>query len=410
MNVGIYAGWLIPEEKIGTLIITRSRGKETIAVELEKTWINAHSGTVLDPDIAPFRGIQYPPSDKALFGFLSDSCPDRWGRRLIEREERIKADQEKRAVRTLNESDYLLGISDQLRYGGIRFRKEDSGEYLSASASKIPPMTELRMLEAAAHGYETSANDAQVLKILLEPGSSLGGARPKANVQDADGALWIAKFPSQKDDYDVGAWEMAEHDLAGLCGIDVPDAKVLKLSSYGSTFLIKRFDRNGSRRMHLMSAMTALGMTDGHTDGAGYIDLAGITEQISSQPGADLGELWRRMAFNVLTSNCDDHLRNHGFILKENGWQLSPAYDLNPVPGKDALSLNITDSDSRRNIRNAVAVSELFRISENEASERIRVMQETVRDHWRILARRYGISGHEIDRMAPAFALCEAMI
>lgn len=407
MTVEIIAGWENPEEIIGTLSISKAHGKEIVSIEMNPLWMEEHRGIFLDPDVSAYRGKQYPPADKTLFGFLSDSCPDRWGRRLLDRAERIQADAEHRSIRKLSDSDYLLGVSDELRYGGIRFRDARTGEYLSASQEKVPPIADLRMLEEASRGYELSDDDTEALQILLSPGSSLGGARPKANVRDVDGSLWIAKFPSKNDEINVGAWEMVEHDLARLCGINVPDARIVTLSSHGATFLSHRFDRDNGKRIHLLSAMTALGMTDGNTDGVSYLDIAGFIEQTSAQPENDLQELWRRIAFNVLTSNCDDHLRNHGFILTPDGWQLSPAYDLNPTVGKDELSLNITDSDNRRTIPNVLSVAELFRIENKNAEEIIKKMQDTICENWRILAGQYGIHSREITEMSPAFALCE---
>lgn len=406
MTVEIIAGWENPEEIIGTLSISRVHGKEIVSIEMNPLWMEEHGRLLLDPDVAPYRGKQYPPADKILFGFLSDSCPDRWGRRLLDRAERIQADTEHRSMRRLGDADYLLGVSDELRYGGIRFRDSQSGEYLSASEEKVPPVADLRMLEEASRGYELSDDDTEALRILLSPGSSLGGARPKANVRDVDGSLWIAKFPSKNDEINVGAWEMVEHDLARLCGIKVPDARIVTLSSHGATFLSRRFDRDKERRIHLMSAMTALGMTDGNTDGVSYLDIAGFIEQTSVRPEDDLQELWKRIAFNILTSNCDDHLRNHGFILTRDGWQLSPAYDLNPTVGRDELSLNITDSDNRRTIPNVLSVAELFRIEEQKAGETVKKMQDIICGNWSILAKRYGIPSREIAEISPAFALC----
>lgn len=407
MRADIIAGWRDPEEKIGELDIRLVRGREVVTVCLDPNWIAASGTVILDPDLAAFREKQYPPSDKPLFGFLSDTAPDRWGRKLIERSERMKADTEHRPVRTLNETDYLFGISDELRYGGIRFLDQSTGEYLSSDGAKVPPMTDIRMLEAAVRGYEISDHDEEFLRLLVDPGSSLGGARPKSNVVDENGQLWIAKFPSRKDDYDVGAWEMVEHDLAKKCGIDVPDAMLMRLSDHGSTFLTRRFDRENEKRVHLMSFMTALAQTDGHTDGIGYIDLAGQLEEMSACPDKDLHELWKRMAFNILTSNCDDHLRNHGLILREDGWHLSPAYDLNPTTQKSSLSLNILENDNRKNIKNAIAVSELFRIPENEARDLVKYMQDTIQNHWRLIAASYRIPEREMREMQSAFSECE---
>lgn len=406
MQVEIIAGWLNPEEVIGTLNILKVHGRESMSVMLEQEWADRHAGLFLDPDIFLYSGIQYPPDEKEMFGMLSDSSPDRWGRKLIEREARNRADTEHRQIRTLNGSDYLLSVSDKLRYGGLRFRDKETGRYFSQGSTDIPPITKIRTLESAVREYELSENDRTVLRLILDPGSSLGGARPKANVIDTDGSLWIAKFPSKKDDYNIGAWEMTEHDLAVQCGLIVPNAKIMKLSPYGSTFLTKRFDRDGDRRIHLMSAMTALGMTDGHTEGVGYLDIAAQTEQASVSPQKDLRELWRRMAFNILTSNCDDHLRNHGFILEKDGWHLSPAYDLNPNIDKTDLSLMVTENDNRKNINNAISVSEFFRLSGDEASEIAEDMQNTIRENWKDFATAYGLSEKDTQKMSRAFEEC----
>jgi serine/threonine-protein kinase HipA len=407
MKVDIIAGWLIPEEKIGELGINHSHGREIMSVEYDNDWLQSHNMLELDPALYAFKGKQYAPADKNTFGFLSDLSPDRWGRRLIEREERLKAEKESRPIRTLNESDYLLGISDKLRYGAIRFKSQSSGCYLSSIGDEVPPITDIRTIEAAARGYELSSDDTSTLHLLIGPGSSLGGARPKANIIDRDGRLWIAKFPSKNDTYDVGAWEMTEHDLAEKCGLNVPAARLLKLSDYGSTFLSERFDRteNGGRR-HLMSFMTALGMTDGHTEGIGYIDIAGQLETMSAAPEVDLKELWKRIAFNILTTDHDDHLRNHGMILWGNEWRLSPAYDLNPVPDQDSLSLNITDNDNRKNINNALDICEFFRFKKSEAKEIIENMQSVIKDNLQSTARKYGISERECRFMEPAFSEC----
>lgn len=410
MRVDMVAGWCDPEEKIGELNIRAVRGREVVTVSLDPEWLSAHRGLMIDPDLAPFREMQYPPSDKSLFGFLSDASPDRWGRKLIERSEQARADAEQRSVRSLNESDYLLGISDELRYGGIRFVDSATGEYLSSDGVKVPPMTDIRMLEAAVSGYEMSDHDEKFLHLLIAPGSSLGGARPKANVVDTNGQLWIAKFPSHKDDYDVGAWEMTEHDLAKECGINVPDAMLMRLSDRGSTYLTRRFDRENGKRLHLMSFMTALSQTDGNTNGIGYIDLAGQLEVMSACPDEDLRELWKRMAFNILTSNCDDHLRNHGLILREDGWHLSPAYDLNPTTEKNSLSLNVFGNDSRKNIQNAIEISELFRVSEAEAYQIAENMQSIIKNHWRDTAAKYHIPEREMKNMQFAFSECNTSL
>ena len=409
MDVEIIAGWRNPEQTIGLLHIERSAGKEIISIEYANEWLSQHSGVFLDPDLNPYKGRQYVPANKKIFGFLSDTSPDRWGRKLIQKKFRIEASSQEKSTRTLNESDYLLGVSDVLRYGGIRFRDPETGTCYSSSSDPVPPIAELRALEQAARGYELSSDkdEAKWLRQIFEPGSSLGGARPKANVVDPDGTLWIAKFPSQNDEYDVGAWEKVEHDLAKICGINVPDAKIMKLSSFGTTFLTKRFDRTPTgSRIHMMSAMTALGLTDGHTEGSGYLDIADIGENILHCPDRDLPELWKRMAFGILTSNHDDHLRNHGFMLLSDGWHLSPAFDLNPVPYANSLSLEITNGDAGKDIQNAVSVSEYFRVSKKDAIVIVRQMQAEILANWKLLAKRAGISEKGCIDMNDAFSEC----
>ena len=406
MRADVMAGWLEPEEKIGELDVRFSHGREVFALELDGDWITNHRSLVLDPDLSPFRGVQYPYPGRAMFGFLSDAAPDRWGRRLIERASHAIAEKNHTAVRGLHEADYLFGVSDPLRYGGLRFRDRETGRYMSSGSEKVPPLADIRMLEEAVRGYEMSAKDDAFLRLLVDPGSSLGGARPKANVIDSEGQLWIAKFPSKTDEYDIGAWEMAEHELAVSCGLDVPDAKLMQLSEHGSTFLTRRFDREHEHRVHAMSFMTALDMTDGHTDGTGYMDMAGQLEVMSACPGEDLQELWKRLAFNVLTSNCDDHLRNHGLVLRDDGWRLAPAYDLNPAPEKDSLSLDILDGDRRKDIRHVLEIAPLFRIPESASGEIIRDMQIRIGDNWEETAFRCRISERSIRHMAPAFAEC----
>lgn len=404
MRVDIIAGWMVPEEKIGTINIEKSGGKEIISIGLDNAWIHDHQDVFLDPDIMPYTGRQYVLNGKKMFGFLSDSSPDRWGRKLIQKKARLDG-----MTRNLNESDYLLGISDTLRYGGIRFREPETGMYFSSSENSVPPITKLRDLEYAARGYEFSSDKekSRWLGQLFDPGSSLGGARPKANVADEAGQIWIAKFPSMNDAYDIGAWEMTEHLLAKACGIDVPDAKLMKLSQYGSTFLTKRFDRTADgSRIHMMSAMTLLSKEDGKTDGTGYLDIAAGIEQVCAQPEEDLRQLWKRIAFSILTSNRDDHLRNHGFVLFEDGWHLSPAYDLNPVPYADSLSLDIADGDNSKNIQSAINISEYFRISEKDARKYIRKAQNTILKSWKMFARGSGISEREMSDMYSAFSEC----
>ncbi|MCM1193439.1 MAG: HipA domain-containing protein [Butyrivibrio sp.] len=243
---------------------------------------------------------------------------------------------------------------------------------------------------------------------MLAPGSSLGGARPKATVQDEKGNLWIAKFPSKHDEVNIGAWEKAVHDLAKLCGLNVPEARLETFSKAGSTFLVKRFDRDGNKRIHFASAMTLLGKTDGASgeESCGYLDIASFIRQNGAAPEQDLKELWKRIVFNMAVSNTDDHLRNHGFILTKTGWRLSPLYDVNPVPYGDTLSLNVNMDDNSISMELAVSVAKYFNIKEEEADRVINEIKLTVKDNWEKAAGRCGLSRSSCEYMKSAFEMC----
>ncbi len=364
---------------------------------------------MLDPDLKMGKGQQYTPAGKLLFGMFSDSCPDRWGRLLMKRREAIQARKEIRKPHLLNESDFLLGVYDETRMGALWFSLEENGKFLSADkVLAAPPWTTLRTLESASLAFENSTNvdEEKWLKQLLAPGSSLGGTRPKATVQAPDGSLWIAKFPAQKDEWNIGAWDMVVHDLAVLCGLHVPEAKLQTFSKNGSTYLSKRFDRAGDKRIHFASAMTLLGRTDGQgSDGASYLDIADFITANGAKPTEDLNELWRRIVFGMTVSNTDDHLRNHGFILTENGWILSPMYDVNPNIYGDNLSLNVGADDNSISYDLVREVAPFFGIEEQEAQYEIQKITTLVDENWRRIAADYKLNRNEIENMAPAFAL-----
>ncbi len=361
---------------------------------------------VLDPDLVLYCGRQYTPLNKALFGIFADSAPDRWGRLLMDRREAILAKKEERKAKKLLESDYLLGVYDGSRMGGLRFSLEEGGEFLSNDKEmSAPPWTSLRTLEEAARNFEkeeASFND-KWLQQLIGPGSSLGGARPKASVRDVDDSLWIAKFPSKHDAYNNAAWEKVVHDLAALCELNVPPSKLEKLSKYGDTFLVKRFDRKGGKRLHFASAMTMLGKIDGQSSSASYLDLAEFLRANGAMPKQDLIELWKRIVFNMAVSNTDDHLRNHGFILQEGGWILSPLYDVNPNPIGEYLSLNVSENDSSISLELALETAKYYGLTRDKASVIIKDIIQTVNANWRKLAKKYGISRADIENMRPAF-------
>lgn len=395
------------EHPVGTLRFEQANGKELCSFEFCDSWLRTHPDFFLDPDLHPFPGRQYPPSDKPIFGVFADSSPDRWGQRLMQRREALQAAAEDRKPNRLLSSDYLLGVYDKTRMGALRFT-DSNGVYLSSDTElATPPFASLRELEAASRALESASleDEHTWLKKLVAPGSSLGGARPKANVQAPDGSIWIAKFPAKHDEEDKGAWEMVAHDLASLCGLNTPPAQLLKFSKAGSTFLVKRFDRTETgERTPFMSAMTALGETDG-TSNAGYLDIAEKLSTFNPDNDADLKELWKRIVFNISISNTDDHLRNHGFIWNNGFWHLSPVYDVNPDIYGNFLSLFITEADNRLDYQLAVDVCDLFGLDVQEAQSTICSIAATVNNNWHILARKYGLSRDEIARHEPAFSL-----
>lgn len=396
---------------LGTLFVESVRGNETYSFEYDEQWLKSSSHYLhLDPDLQLYAGRQYPTNGKNVFGLFADSSPDRWGRLLMRRRETILAKQENRKPRKLLDSDFLLGVYDETRMGAIRFKLDKNGPFLSDDAeTPTPPWTSLRTLEEAARQFERdeSGLEKRWINQLIKPGSSLGGARPKATVLDVEGQLWIAKFPSKNDDINVGAWEKVVHDLARLCGLDVPDSKLVNFSKYGSTFLVRRFDRNGSARVHFASAMTMLGKTDGASasDGSSYLEMVSFIKSNGAEPKKDLVELWKRVVFNMAVSNTDDHLRNHGFILKKDGWHLSPLYDVNPVPEGDELSLCVNEDDATISLDLAIEIAPYCGLTTKEADSMATEILKNVRENWSRLAMECGLSRSAQEYMRPAFSI-----
>lgn len=398
-------------ELIGTIYVSQTRGKEFYSFEYDQNWLQ-HENMILDPDLQLYKGRQYINDDKNIFGVFADSCPDRWGQRLMKRREELRAKQEKEKPKKLLESDFLLGVYDEARMGGLRFKTDLNGQFLSYDKEyATPPWTSLRELEHASISFESddSGMEEKWIKQLLAPGSSLGGARPKASVVAPDGTLWIAKFPSKHDDFNSGAWEMVVHELAQMCGLNVPQAKVEKFSKLGTTFLVKRFDREDKQRIHFSSAMTMLGKKDGAnaSDGSSYLEIVSFLKANGSQPQQDLLELWKRIVFSMAVSNTDDHFRNHGFILASEGWKLSPLYDVNPDIYGEYLSLNVDADNSSIDFDLAIDASAYYGIDEKDATQLVDFMKNIIRSNWKIIAKKYGISRSEIERMKPAFQVCE---
>jgi serine/threonine-protein kinase HipA len=414
----VYADWEFLEDiqLIGFLTSQRMRGKEIFSFEYAESWVNNQNPILfLDPNLGFYKGKQYVPELNNNFGIFLDSSPDRWGRLLMRRREAWQAKQEGRDERVLFESDFLLGVFDGHRMGGVRFKLHEDGPFMNDQKKMAtPPWTSLRELEHASLQLEhddaiDNPDYAQWLSVLIDPGSSLGGARPKASVIDDRGHLWIAKFPSTRDEKNTGAWEMVLHELAKACGIDVSEVRLQKFSGKHHTFLSKRFDRtNDNRRIHFASAMTLLGLQDGadHLEGVGYLDLVGFIIQHSPEAKEDLEQLWRRMLFNILVSNTDDHMRNHGFILKDNGWRLSPAYDMNPNEMGNGLTLNISENSNDLDISLALKTAYLYQLKSDNAESILQQMHQEI-SNWPSVAKKFGITNSEIEQTKRAFRLVE---
>lgn len=397
--------------RLGLLHATSSRAKEVFSFEYDREWLHSGGAQVLDPRLGLFEGPQFPDGEHPNFGLFLDSSPDRWGRLLMERREILEAKQAGRDRQRLMESDYLLGVYDGHRMGGLRFKLDPSGSFLDDNKGLAsPPWTSIRELEYASlqigrRDSEADSDYAVWLRMLIAPGASLGGARPKAGVLDPSGHPWIAKFPKSSDREDIGAWEWVAHQLALDSGINVAEAKLRRFNSEHHTFLTKRFDRtDGDERLHFASALTLLNRADGDSssDGASYLEMAEILVRDGAATARDLEQLWRRIVFNICISNCDDHLRNHGFLLEREGWALSPAFDMNPNPFGNGLTLNISDEDNSQELDLAREVATFFRVSDKKAIQIMSEVTGAVRK-WRATATEAGIPRSEIDAMERAF-------
>lgn len=413
----VYANWQGLEEPIlmGELYSERLKGKEIFSFEYNDKWLASGHIQLLDPELQLYSGLQHLGGNQKNFGLFLDSSPDRWGRLLMRRREAAMARKEERAELNLFETDYLLGVFDGHRMGALRFKLNKDGPFLNDNRKLAsPPWTSLRELEQISLKLEEDGiiEDPEYLKWLnklVAPGSSLGGARPKASIVDNDERLWIAKFPSKNDEGDVGGWEMVTYELAITAGINMAESKAQKFSSNYYTFLTKRFDRTDNNdRIHFASAMTMLGYADGqdYEDGISYLELAEFISENGANVNNDLEELWRRIVFSICVTNTDDHLRNHGFILTEAGWLLSPAYDINPIETGTGLKLNISDNDNSLSLDLAMEVHEFFRLKKEKANQIMEEVKSSIRN-WKDVATKYGISRTEQELKARAFAKAE---
>ena len=387
----------------GRLWSHRSRGNESATFSYATDYLARRDAYELDPLLPLVAGQQQTPAGRAIFGAFSDSAPDRWGRRLIQRAERRRARRDDETERSFGEIDYLVGVRDDLRQGALRFRNPETGGYLADERTGIPHLVDLPELLSAAERLERDeAGDAEI-DALLHGGSSLGGARPKAHVLDGAGRVAIAKFPSPaNDDWDVMRWEAVALTLAERAGIAVPGFTLHTIAKK-AVLIVDRFDRRGEQRVGYVSAMTMLEATDG--DDGSYLDIADVVERQSPNAGDDLRQLWRRIAFSILISNTDDHLRNHGFLRTSTaGWSLSPAFDVNPDPrpGEKHLSTAIDYDSTAARIDTAIDVAEHFRLAPDEARAVLREVVDAV-DRWRTTARQLGLDKSAIEQMKPAF-------
>ena len=401
--VEAYASWVPIEKpmKIGQLTFAETTRGGVFSFAYDKHFLKSKYCLQIDPLLTLHSGELYNDSPDRNFRAFLDSSPDRWGRILMQRRAVIEHQKGIRASSRLTELDYLLGVHDAYRMGGIRFKTTESANFLDDNDElSAPPIASLRELEYAAikieqDEYIDSDEYYRWLNMLIAPGSSLGGARPKSCVKDADNNLWIAKFPNSNDTFDVGAWEMVCHELALAAGVDMFPCSLQKFSSEHHTFLTQRFDRDGVKRIHFSSAMTQLQYYDGEdSSGASYLEIAEFLSHSGSQTKADLTQLWRRIVFNIAVSNTDDHLRNHGFLLTSKGWKLSPAYDLNPTVGKQGLHLNITDTANALDYSLAFEVIDFFRLSQSEATHIYDDVLNAVKN-WQKVATKLGISRSE---------------
>jgi serine/threonine-protein kinase HipA len=387
----------------GRLWGRRAKGRESATFEYDGGWLENPARFALEPALMLGAGPQHTMQGRVLFGAIGDSAPDRWGRRLIQREERRQARAEARAPRSLSEVDYLLGVSDVARPGALRFSNEEGGPFLAAGDVHVPPLVRLGELLNAAHRIDVDEDDDDALRLLLAPGGSLGGARAKASVFDNDGALSIAKFPQADDDYPIMQWEAVALDLAARAGVSTPDWRLERVADR-HVLLLRRFDRNGQVRIPFLSAMSMLGAQDNEEHS--YLELADTLRRYGARPQEDCAQLWRRIVFNILISNTDDHLRNHAFLYQApGGWRLSPAYDLNPTPvdfRPRILSLAIDEVDATASLKLALSVARQFGLNQDEARTCAREVGAAVAQ-WRARATALGLSASDSTRMESAF-------
>ncbi len=389
---------------VGRLWARVRKNRETASFEYDRRWRNQPARFALEPALSVGPGPFHTPADLPMFGAIGDSAPDRWGRALMRRAERRRADQAGTAPRTLHEIDYLLLVDDQARQGALRFAEVEGGPFLRGDGvTRIPPLIELPRLLGAVERVIDESEDDDDLRLLMAPGSSLGGARPKASVIEADGHLAIAKFARNDDEYPVVLWETVALDIARRAGVDVPQTHI-EVMADKPVLVVRRFDRREGTRIPYLSAMSLLGARDSQT--RSYMEIVDALRQHGAGAKEDIQALWRRVVLNILISNTDDHLRNHGFLYDGTaGWRLAPAYDINPVPvdiRPRILSTAINEDDATASLDLALSVAGYFELSAEEGRAMARDVGQAVRK-WRQIASTHGLSKAEQDRMSSAF-------
>lgn len=394
-----------PPIVVGNLVCDGTGAREVVRFAYSRAWLDANHAFPIDPELPLSPGDHFPGAGTGLFGIFRDTAPDRWGRVLMERREALDAKKQARKPQRLGEWDFLLGVSDTTRMGALRLREPSNDTaFLDSHELGIPPATRLRELQAIASNLDDSSEEEQReyeswVRQLVAPGSSLGGARPKASFAEVDQTLWIAKFPARDDRHDVGAWEYFAHDLAMRAKVDVPSAKRLQLGPRYHTFCVKRFDRVGTSRRLYASAMTLLSRIDG--SGGSYLDIAEALQDHGNPNTleSDLEQMYRRVLFNVLIGNRDDHLRNHGFLRGSDGWTLAPAFDVNPNLDKDEHALTLDETSAVPSVATVRATRELYRLSNSAAARVEREVRDGIGD-WTGLARSHRIQPREIERLS----------
>jgi len=408
-DILVYADWigLSQPTLVGVLSAHQAKGRKAFSFGYDKQWLKTNAQRLIDPDLQFYSGQQFP-SNKENFGVFLDSMPDTWGRTLMKRREAQLAKGSNRKVNTLYDIDFLLGVYDETRMGAFRFKLDPDGDFLDNDTEKsTPPWSTVRELQQAVLHYENDEGNEAInkwLKLLIAPGSSLGGARPKANILDENKELWIAKFPSKNDTIDKAAWEFLTYKLAVNAGVEMAECRLEKINGHYHTFFTKRFDRIGTNRIHFSSAMTMTGNNEEmiRDNPASYLDIVEFILDNGCHVDENLSQLWRRIVFNIAVSNTDDHLRNHGFILSSEGWKLSPAYDLNPSIDKDGLALNIDMNNNALDFNLAKSVGEYFRLYETQMNSIIQEVLASV-EGWEYIAKEIGISRTEQELMRAAF-------